>query len=290
MSNPLLADISSWQPAVIDWQAYAAWSRAGDGVARVIMRASQGIGVPDTHFDAYWLGATQVGIDCIGIYHYAYPGLHPGDAGAQAEADYFLSVVGSRLRSGDFLMLDYEEAAGTAGWAIAFLTRLQARQAGILPRIYASYNYVLQKLQDVNLTPFPLVLADWTFDPNSRPTAPAPWVSYEYLQFSDREPVPGIGVCDANVYIGGSMVPQGPFQFYTVGYEIPKGTTVQQIEQAYGLLHSDLLTINPVLLNYNPTLPGAIDGMQIKLPGYPQVAKATPMLALSKDSITCTCV
>src|SRR5690348_12590592 len=101
MSGGLLADISAWQPASIDWNAYVAWSRMGDGVARVIMRSSYGVGYEDAHFEAYWQGAIAAGVEMIGVYHYAYPEYNnPID-----EADWQRQVVGNRLRPQDWLML-----------------------------------------------------------------------------------------------------------------------------------------------------------------------------------------
>ena len=276
MTNLLLADISSWQPAVLDWQAYAAWS------SQVILRASQGVGVPDTHFDAYWIGATGAGIDRIGVYHYAYPGLHPGPAGAVQEAAYFLSVVGTRLRSNDFYMLDFEEAAGTADWALAFVQHIQ-QQTGRLARIYASLSYVGGHLQDAQLATYPLILADWTRDPNSRPSAPSPWSSYEYLQFTDALSTP-IGVVDGNVYLGGApvAVPQGPFYQVTAGQNgVPASGNA--IAAAMGLTWADILAIpgqNPALAGYDPALPSLVGpgsfAQWILLPGFPPPIPPAP--------------
>lgn len=204
MTNTILADVSAWQ-GNINWPAYVAAVRklSADGKARAIMRASQGVGLKDADFERNWSGALAAGCDIIGVYHYAYPGLHGGTAGAYQEAEYFASVVGSRLRVNDFFMLDLEEAAGTAQWAGDFLFHL-ASQTGTRPRLYASLNYIETKLQDEQLAAYPLILADWTFSPNSRPAAPKPWTSYEYLQFSDKFTLPGIpGAVDADVYIGG---------------------------------------------------------------------------------------
>jgi GH25 family lysozyme M1 (1,4-beta-N-acetylmuramidase) len=206
MGNALLADISSWQPAQINWSAYVAWSRSGDSIARVIMRASQGVGVPDQHFEAYWKGALAAGVEVIGVYHYAYPNVQPGAAGAIAEANYLHRVVGNRLRPQDFLMLDYEEnvAQATADWALAFLQQTE-QNFGKLPRIYSYQSFIASKLQDARLARYPLVYARWTFDPNSRPPAPHPWTSYEFLQYTDKGSVPGIsGNVDVNVFIEGS--------------------------------------------------------------------------------------
>ena len=51
------------------------------------------------------------------------------------------------------------------------------------------------------MTQFPLLLAHWTFNPNSTPPAPRPWTTYEYVQWSDTGTIPGIpGRVDMNVF------------------------------------------------------------------------------------------
>lgn len=212
MGNALLADISSWQPAQINWAAYVAWSKSGDGVARVIMRSSQGVGVPDPHFEEYWHGAVAAGVEVIGVYHYAYPNLQAGSPGAVAEANYLHEVVGARLRAQDFLMLDYEQNVpeATAAWALAFLEQTE-KNFGRVPKIYSYQAFIAEKLQDARLTRYPLIYARWTFDPNNRPAAPHPWTSYEFLQYTDKGSVPGIaGRVDVNVFIGGQAGDPGP--------------------------------------------------------------------------------
>lgn len=280
MSNPLFADISSFQPQV-DWPAYAAWSKIGDGFARVILRASQGVGVPDANFQSHWNGAVASGVEGIGIYHYAYPNLHPGASGAQEEADYFASVVANRLRPGDWLMLDLEQNEDES-WALAFGQALRSKYATVPIWLYDSLSHILQYFHNPQLAQvFDLNVADWTGDPNSRPSCPAPWASYVCLQFTDRYNVPGIGFCDCNVYLGGAPVaiPAGPYVWPVVGKEIPSGTTPNQIATTFGLdWQADLLPINTDwATGYNPTLPIA-DGTEIKLPGYP-AASAGPSKA-----------
>jgi len=212
MANAVFADISSWQPAAIDWHAYAAWSRSGDGTARVIMRSSQGVGVIDTHFETYWRGAIAAGVGVIGIYHYAYPNLQPGVAGAVAEANYLHSVVGSRLRAQDFLMLDYEQHVpqAIAEWALAFLEQTE-KNFGRLPKIYSYRSFIAEKLQDARLARYPLIYALWTHDANSRPPTPHPWPFYDALQYTDKGGAPGIaGRVDLNVWTAPAIQPPPP--------------------------------------------------------------------------------
>ncbi len=204
MARPLCVDISVFQGTGIDWKAYVNWSRQWDGISRVIMRSSYGSGgLRDAAFESHWSGAVGAGCDIIGVYHYAYPDFNKGTQGAINEADSQFRVVGNRLRPRDFLMLDWEEETpeATAAWAYTWLSRQRSNFGGRVPRIYVDPSFASAHAQDSRLTQFPLILANWTFDPNSTPPAPRPWTTYEYLQWSDRGSVPGIpGNVDMDVF------------------------------------------------------------------------------------------
>ena len=199
--TPQYADVSQFQGA-IDWAKYKQWASQWDGISRVAMRSSYGTGYIDQRFQENRAAALAAGIDVCIFYHYAYPSLNP----ASAEADWQKQVVGS-IRPNDLLMLDFEEATPTANavWAYSWLSRQEANYSGRLPIIYASDSYIRARLQDSRLARFPLVLANWTYDPAARPACPPPWSHYTYLQYSDKAVVPGIpGAVDANVYLGGA--------------------------------------------------------------------------------------
>lgn len=201
------ADISVFSDANIDWQAYKAWSLEGDGISRVAMRSSYGTGYVDGHFDAYRKGARLAGIDAMLIYHYAYPQFND----PQAEADWAHHVIGI-VRDQDIVVLDFEEGVSqaTAAWAYAWLARQEQNYGGKLPAIYGSSSYIRERLQDARLARYPLWLADWQFTPDARPVCPPPWASYPWLQYTDHATVPGIaGAVDANIYLGGTMIPSG---------------------------------------------------------------------------------
>lgn len=186
-------DISAWQPASIDWQAYKQWSSI------VALRSSYGVGFEDAHYRAYRSGAEAAGLRII-HYHYAYPGINS----AVDEANWQHKVVGP-IGANDLLMLDYEEgnARANAAWAFAWLAQQEANY-GKLPLIYASDGYVRSRLQDARLARYPLVLADWQYTPSERPACPPPWASYIAVQYTDKQTnVPGIaGAIDANVWLG----------------------------------------------------------------------------------------
>jgi lysozyme len=197
--TPQFVDISVFNPASIDWQAYKAWSASGDGVSRVAMRSSYGTGYADSHFAEYRAGALAAGIDQIIFYHYSYPEVN----NANAEANWQHQVVG-QVRPQDVLMLDYEENAGQATfeWALTWL-QTQEGNYGKLPGIYASSYYISQHLQDARLARYPLWLANWQYTPDERPPVPAPWSQYEWVQYTDRAAIPGMaGTVDADIFLG----------------------------------------------------------------------------------------
>lgn len=213
-------DISAFNPQQIDWQAYKAWSAQGDGVSRVALRSSYGVGYEDEHFAAYRAGALAVGIDRIIYYHYAYP----QENSALAEANWQRGIVGNNMRSHDILVLDLEEPVpqATAEWAYSWLAQ-QESNYGKLPGIYASTAYIGQRLQNPRLARYPLWLANWQYTPDERPPCPPPWSSYEFVQYSDKATIPGIpGVVDADIFLGGNT----PMTQVPTGW-IDDGTTLK---------------------------------------------------------------
>jgi lysozyme len=201
MGTPQFVDISQFQPATIDWQAYKAWSAQGDGVSRVAIRSSYGNGYRDPHFDAYRAGALAAGINQIIFYHYSYPSLNSAIAEANSQHD----IVGA-IRPQDIIILDFEEstANATAEWAYEWLQTQEANY-GKLQGLYASSAYIQARLQDSRLARYPLWLANWQYTPDERPPVPAPWTSYEFVQYSDKASIPGVpGLVDADIFLGGT--------------------------------------------------------------------------------------
>lgn len=213
--NALFVDFSSFQnPVLFNWLGYKAWSAAADGISRICLRDDQGVGVKDSAFEQFWSGAIANGIDEIFVYHYAYPNLHPGPAGAVQEAQSMEQVIGSRLRARDKVMLDLEQNEYSV-WAIAFgQEMLKWHPTASKPVLYDSLAHIKQFLQDPQLAViFDLAMADWTYDPNSRPAAPYPWQAYAWLQYTDRLTADWYsgGAFDANVFLGEEImsVPTG---------------------------------------------------------------------------------
>ena len=209
---PQFADISTFNPLKIDWVAYKQWSAQWDGIARVAMRSSYGVGYTDSHFAEYRAGALMAGIDVILMYHYSYPQYNfPA-----SEAAWQKKVVGA-VRPQDLLILDFEESTPSASpaWALAWLAQQEQSYGGKLPGIYASSAYIQARLQDTRLAKYPLWLAAWQYTPDERPPCPAPWSHYEFVQYTDRATnIPGIGgTVDANIFAGAP-----PMQLYGPGH------------------------------------------------------------------------
>lgn len=206
-NNPQYIDISHFQPETIDWQAYKKWSSQWDGISRVAMRASYGTGYTDDHFHEYRAQALAAGIDCIIFYHYAYPQFNT----ATNEANWFKTVVGM-VRNEDMIMLDMEEQVLQANsiWAYSFLETIHTTNLAFkAPCLYASTDYIKTRLQDTRLAQFPLILANWTFNPDVIPECPKPWLEYLAFQYTDRaKNIPGLGMVlvDANVFMHGKEV------------------------------------------------------------------------------------
>lgn len=208
MTAPQFVDISVFNPINIDWHAYKQWSSGGDGISRVAMRSSYGTGFTDDHFDQFRHDALANGIDQIIFYHYAYPQFNF----PEAEADWQHQVIGA-IRPQDVVRLDLEENTGqaTAQWALAWLEQ-QSANYGKTAGIYCSTFFAQSRLQDVRLAKYPLWLANWQFTPDERPVCPAPWTTYQFVQYSDRASVPGIpGLVDADIYLGGTIVSGSSF-------------------------------------------------------------------------------
>lgn len=201
-------DISSFQ-GPIDFVANRAWAASFDGIARIAMKATEGVGFVDPRFRANRSAALAAGFDVLIMYHFARPDLGNSDI---AEANFMQSVVGP-IRNSDMIILDYEVQSplATAQWALGWLVEFGPKY-GKLPGIYASSAYILEKLQWPALEVFPLWLANWQFTPDERPACPPPWSSYEFVQYTDRATIPGIpGVVDCNIYLGGTIpMPQSP--------------------------------------------------------------------------------
>lgn len=211
MPNALFADISGFQNPTIG-PSYWPWSSAGDGVSRLICKASEGVGFQDKNFAGYWQQAIAAGAGMIFPYHYARPDLNPGTAGAANEARWFAQVLQGRLGAQDRAMLDLEQNESLA-WAHAFHDALVAnRPLKNKPVLYDSVSHFLQFFAaDLSLAAkYDCALAAYPPQMQAPPAAPPGW-NLLWWQFTDNDTqqpriimdVPGIGLCDVNLWLGG---------------------------------------------------------------------------------------
>lgn len=204
VGTPQFVDVSAYQ-GTIDWSAYCAWAKQWDGISRIAIKSTEGVGFTDPRFETNRAGALAAGIDVIIYYHFGRPNL--GNT-ATDEANYMYSIVGD-IRTNDQIMLDLEvQALATEAWASVWLSRQEQNYGGRLPGIYASSSYVESNLQYAPLNRYQLWLANWQFTPDERPPAPSPWTSYVAVQYTDRAAnIPGIaGAVDASIFLGGPLV------------------------------------------------------------------------------------
>jgi GH25 family lysozyme M1 (1,4-beta-N-acetylmuramidase) len=203
MASPQFVDISGFQPNV-DWVAYRKWAAQWDGISRVAIKATEGVGFTDPSFYAHREGALNAGVDVLILYHYARPDL--GNS-PEAEADSFLRIVGS-LRERDIAILDIEcdTDVKLTTWCYKWLERVKS-VSGRVTGLYSYWGYIIEHLQYSELAAYPLWYANWAYNPDARPESPAPWGSYQWLQWTDRGVVPGIsGAVDVNIAIGGTTL------------------------------------------------------------------------------------
>lgn len=257
--TPQFVDISAWQGHV-DWPAYKQWASQWDGVSRVAMKATEGVGFIDPQFIANRAGALAAGIDCIIYYHFAR---HDLGNDPVAEANWLRQVVGD-TRDQDMIILDYEVAGfSAADWVCHWLVQAQSNY-GRAPGLYVSLSYIESRLQDARLAQFPLWLADWTFDPNMRPDCPGPWTSYSMLQYTDKASIPGIaGLVDADVFLstqGESMQTYGPGRGDFDSYFVDNGNGTWTCKKSQAVIFGGNLGLYRQL---------SIDGLSLPVIGLP---------------------
>lgn len=174
-----LADISEFQPQIAD-AVYLAWSRA------IIIRAMYG----DQHDDTAWYGGARRdglhngGARFIGIYAY----LVSGQSGA-AQAQAFRDLVGA-IRPGEVFIADYEE--GQRSMLTDWYNKMVALYGqAIRPHLWTYTGLDFGGAQDV--LPVEWIAAYG----QSEPSTP-----HKLWQFTASYQVPGVGLCDCNLYHG----------------------------------------------------------------------------------------
>ena len=187
-------DVSNWQGR-IDWRQVR---QAGKVFAW--LKCSEGTHYADPTYLPNFQGAKQQGIlPCT--YHFA----RPLDYKAEAEAEFFLSVVGGpTFAYGEAIALDMEPnatGAWLAEWALEWLAYVGDR-VGFKPLIYSAPGLMQDygMIGNTELAHYGLWLASWQ---DSLPAAPACWPVVAFWQYTDTGVCPGIqGACDLDRFNG----------------------------------------------------------------------------------------
>src|SRR5262249_45389766 len=118
--------------------------------------------------------------------------------------------------------------------------------------------FIAQHLQDSRLVQFPLWYANWQYTPDERPPAPAPWTSYEAVQYTDQATdIPGIvGQVDASVYLlgGPNVITYTPQSRDFDDWFIDNGDGTWTSKQTHAILRGALIQFYATL-SYNGLLP-----------------------------------
>lgn len=185
----------------------------------IIAKATEGTGFTDPKFKRNQSEARRVGI-LRGWYAFARPDL--GNS-AEAEADWFLSVVG-QLQEGEILVLDYEcpnQKPSHVAWCKAWLDRVYSR-TGVRPLIYLNQSQVKQfDWKPVVDGGYGLWIAAYTYDPNNNNAQIGQWTFAAMQQWTNGQTVPGIpAVADGDVFFGSEQA------FKSYGYKRPASSSV----------------------------------------------------------------
>ena len=104
-----------------------------------IIKATEGTDWVSPNCDAQYQSAVSQG-KLVGVYHFSNANYNPGQAGACAEAQFFVNNIQGYLNGQTLLVLDHEmqsAAAGGAQWALWFMQEV-TRITGFKPMLYGS--------------------------------------------------------------------------------------------------------------------------------------------------------
>ncbi len=182
-STPLYngIDVSEWQ-GTIDFSAVKA-----SGQEIVYIRASVGDDYTDSCLDQNYQGAQAAGMK-IGFYHYL---MAKDVAGAQAEADYFASVI-QGMQADCLLAMDYESFDGLSNEEInaislVFLQTVQSATGQNIMIYSDAYN--AGTVFGESLAGYPLWVADYDVQ---QPYGNDVWNYWVAFQYTDSGSINGI--------------------------------------------------------------------------------------------------
>jgi lysozyme len=190
-----IIDVSHWSGYNLDFA-----EAAGAGIRGVIHKSTQGIGYIDPMYESNRQKALTAGL-LFGAYHFG-----TGEEGG-SQADFFLQKVGPQPN--ELLALDFEPNIGgpsmTLEEARAFVMVVHDK-TGKWPVLYGGH-YLKEHLgsqPDAVLSRCPLWLAQY----GPVAVVPTGWSTWAIWQYTDGiagpnpQPVPGIGHCDRDQFIG----------------------------------------------------------------------------------------
>lgn len=171
-------------------------------------KATEGVGYTDSQYLNYAVNGVSAGMK-MGAYHFARPDLNPTNAGAIAEANYFLSVAQPYIVNcqlppsldleGSYLTTSFTSAQLTA-WVQNWMNTVQAA-TGIKPVLYIGASTV--SYLNSSLNTYPLWRDELTGSP-SPATNIGVWTTWTFNQYSWTGTVPGISgsTTDLNFFNG----------------------------------------------------------------------------------------
>ena len=198
---------------VSDYQGTINWTSVkSSGITFAYTKATESTTNTQTTFSANIINGEASGV-YMGAYHFARILTNPGTAGAQAEANHFLSVAQSYIKSCQMPpALDYEvDASGTYSWAdqatwIETWCNTVKSATGITPIIYSG-NTISENLGSYLSSQYKLWFAyyynSYTYTTPPPTTYDASWGTYKIWQYSDQGTVSGIsGGVDMDIFNG----------------------------------------------------------------------------------------
>lgn len=181
------------------YQDKANWTTvANSGVGFAFIKATQGLGAPNTAFATEWPAAGEAGL-LRSAYHYFVPTDDPVQ-----QANFFLNTIGTLADSDLPPMFDLEIANGMAVASVVsrakqFLDYIE-QQTGRTPIVYTNAAFFNQLGNPTGWDRYPLYISDYQV---TCPKVPLPWKSWTFWQHSGTGTAPGIpGAVDLDTFNG----------------------------------------------------------------------------------------
>lgn len=253
MTQIIISDVSSWQGNI---------SLASAAIDGIIAKATEGNYYTNPYLDQQ-IGQARATNKGAGYYHY-YAGNDPAQ-----EARHFWDVVGSRIRQGEVIALDFEIAVNDPdGVCSAFfdtINQLAGFPAGQYMNSSTKNSLQWTKVRAHNTWLWVAQYGSNSGNPESQPTA-APWANITGWQYTSNGTVNGIGgrvdmsifYCDLATFkkLGkpdGQPAPTTPVapieptapKSTPATYVIKSGDTFWGLEEGNNWAHGTLQALNP---------------------------------------------